>query len=75
MKTLSEREEDRLLKGKEYASLPDGIAQKEAERWRELEKTAHADLNIETLARSKSEPDKVPYTPAGMYIEQMVLFC
>ncbi|XP_045209471.2 uncharacterized protein LOC123561284 [Mercenaria mercenaria] len=65
MKTLSEREEQRLLHGKEYASLPDDIFKKDAERWRELEHTAHPDPNIETLSKFKSEPDKVPYTPAG----------
>lgn len=66
MKTLSEKEEHRLLSGKRYVSLPDGIDEKNATRWRELEQTAHADPNIEILARNKSLPDSVPYKPAGI---------
>lgn len=67
MKTLTEREEDRLLHGKEYVSLPDDITEKERVRWRELEKTAHAEPNLEVLETEKSrgEPDTVPYHPAG----------
>ncbi|WAR04868.1 CG031-like protein [Mya arenaria] len=65
MKTLSEREEHRLLNGKEYASFPDDIAEKEKERWRELEKVAHADPNLKHLSDSKGIPERVPYIPAG----------
>lgn len=64
-KTLSEVEEDRLLKGKQYVSLPDGIEDKEAERWRELETFSHADPNLKLLQISKTEPDSVPFHPAG----------
>lgn len=65
MKTLSEREEHRLLHGKDYVSLPDDIADKEKVRWRELETTAHAEGNLRILAGSKGTPQKAPYTPAG----------
>jgi hypothetical protein len=73
MMTLSEREEDRLLHGKDYASFPDDIKEKDAIRWRELEKNAHADPNLETLAGAKTIPDKVPYVPAGQYYLRCVL--
>ncbi|KAH3868326.1 hypothetical protein DPMN_031469 [Dreissena polymorpha] len=63
--TLSEREENRLLHGKQYASLPDDISEKDKVRWRELEKTAHAQSNLEILERHKGQPDTVPYQPAG----------
>lgn len=65
MKTLTEKEEDRLLCGKDYVSLPDNIEEMERIRWRELEKKAHADPNLEILEGSKGVPDTVPYHPAG----------
>lgn len=65
MMTEHEREEDRLWNGKEYVSLPDDIDEKEKIRWRELEKTAHPDPNLDLLAASKGIPYEVPFKPAG----------
>ena len=65
MQMLSEKEEDRLLYGKDYVSRPDDLAEMEKMRWRELEKNAHAEPNIETLVGCRGVPDTVPYHPAG----------
>ena len=66
MKTLTEREENRLWNGKEYTSLPDDIEKKKTVRWRELETSAHQEPNLEKLQESIGEPDEIPYKPAGM---------
>ena len=67
MQTLSEREEQRLLSGKDYVNLPTLTPEEEEERWKELQNEAHQDPNLERVdtAKAKDFPDNVPFHPAG----------
>ncbi|KAL5010406.1 hypothetical protein ScPMuIL_012711 [Solemya velum] len=78
-KTLSETEEERLLNGKKYVSLPEKKVD-EDERWRELNDQSHPEVNLGMVDRSQqqSNRDNIPYPPAGPptpsslgYLEQM----
>ena len=80
MQTLSEREEQRLLQGKDYVNLPELTPEEEAERWKELQNKAHQDPNLEVLEVSKDlkgSPDAVPFFPAGKLLlaEKWIGFC
>ena len=68
MQTLSEREEQRLLQGKDYINLPTLTPEEEEERWKELQNRAHQDPNLERVDVAKTQqgsPDDVPFHPAG----------
>ena len=67
MQTLSEREEQRLLSGKDYVNLPALTPEEEEERWKEIQNEAHQDPNLERVdvAKAKGSPDDVPFYPAG----------
>lgn len=67
MQALSEREEQRLLLGKDYVSLPTLTPEEEDERWKELQNEAHQDPNLERVdnAKAKVFRDDVPFHPAG----------
>ena len=68
MQTLSEREEQRLLQGKEYVNLPELTPEEEEERWKEIQNEAHQNPNIERLEATKAQkgsPDDVPFHPTG----------
>lgn len=70
MQTLSEKEEQRLLEGKEYVNLPSLTPEEEEEeeRWKEIQSKAHQDPNLgilEVMKAQKGTPDDVPFYPAG----------
>ena len=74
MQTLSEKEEQRLLEGKEYVNLPSLTPEEEEEeeRWKEIQNKAHQDPNLgilEVMKAQKGTPDDVPFYPAGKYVK------
>ncbi|XP_013388265.1 uncharacterized protein LOC106157223 isoform X2 [Lingula anatina] len=72
--TLTEREEDRLLYGKEYVNLPErkyqdttGKLKHEDAQWKLMNDTFHPDPQLQTLedAQGKQEAVELPYHPTG----------
>ena len=72
MKTLSEREDERLLYGQEYHSYPENTEEGDGEaevniEWKRSQRESHAVHGFKTLSAKQrlGQPEEVPYKPQG----------
>ena len=69
LRTLTEREEDRLLYGQEYQSYPEGTDTDEEgdEEWKRGQRESHPQHGLRMLSARQGPPDEVPYKPQGLH--------
>ena len=61
LKTLTEKEEDRLWNGFEHRNYPEDA--EEGHEWSTQQTTSHPDSGVSILSINKGEREEVPYKP------------